>query len=68
MLQTHYRSSLDFSDTRLEETVHAYERLANLVRNLRWARDLAACGLGVPTDVLGDLKAAIEAARAKFDA
>ena len=47
MLQTHYRSSLDFSDSRLEETTHAYARLANLVRNLRWARDLAVCGLGV---------------------
>ena len=30
MLQTHYRSSLDFSDTRLDETTHAYDRLANL--------------------------------------
>ena len=46
MLQTHYRSSLDFSDSRLDETIHAYNRLANLLRNLRWARDLAVCGLG----------------------
>jgi cysteinyl-tRNA synthetase len=68
MLQTHYRSSLDFSDSRLEETTHAYNRLANLVRNLRWARDLAACGLGVPSEALVDLKAAIEATREKFDA
>ena len=68
MLQTHYRSQLDFSDTRLDETVHAYERLANLVRNLRWARDLAACGMGVPADALVGLKVAIEATREKFDA
>jgi len=68
MLQTHYRSQLDFSDTRLEETTHAYERLASLVRNLRWARDLAACGMGVPADALAGLKAANAAAREKFDA
>jgi cysteinyl-tRNA synthetase len=68
MLQTHYRSSLDFSDSRLEETTHAYNRLANLVRNLRWARDLAACGMGVPSQALVDLKAVIEATREKFDA
>ena len=68
MLQTHYRSALDFSDTRLEETTHAYERLANLVRNLRWARELAACGLGVPHEANEALAATIEAAREKFDA
>jgi cysteinyl-tRNA synthetase len=68
MLQTHYRSSLDFSDSRLEETTHAYNRLANLVRNLRWARDLAACGFGVPAEALDGLKASIAATREKFDA
>jgi cysteinyl-tRNA synthetase len=68
MLQTHYRSSLDFSDTRLDETTHAFNRLANLVRNLRWARDLAACGFGVPHDALEGLKGAIAATREKFTA
>ncbi len=68
MLQTHYRSSLDFSDTRLEETTHAYGRLANLVRNLRWARDVAACGLGAPAEVCSSLALDIESARKKFDA
>jgi cysteinyl-tRNA synthetase len=67
MLQTHYRSSLDFSDARLDDTKHAFNRLANLVRNLRWARDLAACGFGVPEDALADLKGSIEATREKFD-
>ena len=67
MLQTHYRSSLDFSDSRLDETIHAYNRLANLLRNLRWARDLAVCGLGVPAEALAGLRAAIEAAREKFE-
>ena len=68
MLQTHYRSSLDFSDTRLEETTHAYERLANLVRNLRWARDVSACGLGAPAEVCSSLALDIDSARKKFDA
>lgn len=68
MLQTHYRSSLDFSDSRLEETTHAYARLENLVRNLKWARDLAACGFGVPEEALDGLKASISATREKFDA
>jgi cysteinyl-tRNA synthetase len=67
MLQTHYRSSLDFSDSRLDETIHAYNRLANLLRNLRWARDLAVCGLGVPAEAVDGLRAAIEAARTKFE-
>jgi cysteinyl-tRNA synthetase len=66
MLQTHYRSSLDFSDSRLDETRHACERLTNLVRNLRWARDLAVCGLGAPTCDVTDLGEAIDAANTKF--
>jgi len=66
MLQTHYRSPLDFSDTRLDDTTHAYERLENLVRNLRWARSLAACGLGAPEGACSGLKLHIEAAREKF--
>jgi cysteinyl-tRNA synthetase len=67
MLQTHYRSSLDFSDTRLNETIHAYNRLANLVRNVRWARDVAACGLGAPADTVTALRVAIEVTREKFE-
>lgn len=68
MLQTHYRSPLDFSDSRLDDTTHAYERLVNLVRNLRWARTLAACGLGAPGGALEELNAKITDARAKFEA
>jgi len=68
MLQTHYRSPLDFSDTRLDDTTHAYERLENLVRNLRWARSLAACGLGAPDEACSGLKLHIDAAREKFTA
>jgi len=68
MLQTHYRSPLDFSDSRLDETTHAYGRLENLVRNLRWARSLAACGLGAPDEACGSLKLHIDTAREKFTA
>jgi cysteinyl-tRNA synthetase len=68
MLQTHYRSPLDFSDTRLSETTHAYDRLANLVRNLKWARTLAACGLGAPAEACSGLAAHVTAAREKFEA
>lgn len=36
MLQTHYRSPLDFSDARLKESASALERLENFVTNARW--------------------------------
>ena len=41
MLQTHYRSPLDFSDERVDEAGVALERIRNAVRNLDWARDNA---------------------------
>ncbi|NTW28412.1 MAG: cysteine--tRNA ligase [Coriobacteriia bacterium] len=68
MLQTHYRSSLDFSDVRLDETAIAYERLDNLVRNLRWARESPASGAGVAGAAVEDLRSAIHETREKFDA
>src|SRR5699024_550522 len=36
MLQTHYRSPLDFSDERLAEAQAALGRIENAVRNLGW--------------------------------
>ncbi|MBI5231910.1 MAG: cysteine--tRNA ligase [Coriobacteriales bacterium] len=68
MLQTHYRSPLDFSTHRLDEATAAYERLENLVRNLRWVRSLAVCGAGVPGDARQALEIALERTRSKFDA
>jgi cysteinyl-tRNA synthetase len=68
MLQTHYRSPLDFSTQRLDEGRHAYERFANIVRNLRWARTAKACGLGAPEEERASLEQAIEACRDKFTA
>ncbi len=41
MLQTHYRSPLDFSDARLAEAGKSYERISGAVRNLRWAAEHA---------------------------
>jgi len=38
MLQTHYRSPLDFSVDRLDEASRAYERLLTPLRNLEWAK------------------------------
>ena len=37
MLQTHYRSPLDFSDERVEEAATALSRIKNALKNLDWA-------------------------------
>jgi len=66
MLQTHYRSPLDFSSERLDEAVSAYERIVNLVRNLHWARGAEASGEGAPEQSRAALAAALEEAREKF--
>ncbi len=44
MLQTHYRSPLDFSDERLDEANSALCRIRNTVRNLDWLLSTAADG------------------------
>lgn len=67
MLQTHYRSPLDFSTQRLDEARSAYERIVNLVRNLRWARSTPAGGFGAPDNARTALLDAIAAARGKFE-
>lgn len=41
MLQTHYRSPLDFSDERLKESEAALDRLRNFIKNARWACETA---------------------------
>ncbi|HZL04122.1 MAG TPA: cysteine--tRNA ligase, partial [Coriobacteriia bacterium] len=66
MLQTHYRSPLDFSDVRLEEARSAMERLENLVRNVRWARESRASSEGAPTEAREALEGAVTEAREKF--
>lgn len=37
MLQTHYRSTLDYSVERIGEAQVSYERICNAVKNARWA-------------------------------
>ena len=58
MLQTHYRSPLDFSDDRLAEADAALTRIENAVRNLDWALEHAA---DAPSPL--DTRALIEGAR-----
>jgi cysteinyl-tRNA synthetase len=68
MLQTHYRSPLDFSDTRLDETITAFERLTNAVREIRWVRASGPSGEGASSAERDALSAATVATVAKFDA
>lgn len=67
MLQTHYRSPLDFSSERLDDAKAAYERLANLVRNLRWARQATRRETGAPEEARERVRSAVAAARLKFE-
>ena len=47
MLQTHYRSPLDFSDERVDEAATALDRIRNAVKNIDWACDNVADGASV---------------------
>ena len=65
MLQTHYRTPLDFSFERLDGAVGTLERLVTCVKNLRWVADNVPQDLEVnPTDRM--LANAIDAAREEF--
>jgi cysteinyl-tRNA synthetase len=68
MLQTHYRSPLDFSPDRLEEASRAYERLATPLRNLEWAKRnrAAPSQIEAATPAVEALERAPEIARAAF--
>ena len=60
MLQTHYRSPLDFSEERLHEADAALVRIENAVRSLDWALAHAVDGPS-PVDVRGLLEAVRDA-------
>ena len=64
MVQTHYRSPLDFSFERLRGAVGSLERIANTVKNLAWAADHATSQQAYP----GDLAQLAAKARADFEA
>ena len=64
MLQTHYRSPLDFSWERLEGSESSLARLAGTVENLRWA---ASRTEGTPdTELAAGIVSAAEAAGREF--
>ncbi|WP_248921800.1 cysteine--tRNA ligase [Olsenella intestinalis] len=65
MLQTHYRSALDFQTDQLEGAVGTLERLSTCVENLRWAAKVAPQD-GELTECDRAFGAAIEAARDEF--
>ena len=66
MLQTHYRSPLDFSWERLEGAENSLARIAGTVRNLKWAADHAE---GEPNAELAEaLTAAMSKAAADYEA
>ncbi|MCH3967295.1 MAG: cysteine--tRNA ligase [Atopobiaceae bacterium] len=66
MLQTHYRSPLDFSFSRLDGTLGTLERIRGTVANLRWAAESSSSADHTVCDadhVLGD---AVRACREEF--
>ena len=66
MLQTHYRSPLDFSWERLEGAENSLARIAGTCRNLKWAADHAE---GEPDAALADaLTSAVDKAADEFKA
>ncbi len=66
MLQTHYRSPLDFSLERLDEAKAAYERIATLVRNIRWARGTTPAPDGASSDERNRLESQVASTRERF--
>lgn len=60
MLQTHYRSPLDFSDERLAEACAALGRIKNTVKNLGWLIENAADAPS-PLDLVSLMKRTKEA-------
>lgn len=68
MLQTHYRSPLDFSYERLEGAENSLARIATAVENLRWAANHVEEGAVADADAAQKLIASTEAASAEFEA
>lgn len=66
MLQTHYRSPLDFSFSRLEGTCQSLERLRGTVKNLKWAAEQSEDASAQDAQATQELAAAIDEARSAF--
>lgn len=67
MLQTHYRSPLDFSFERLEGAENSLERIATCVENLRWAAGHVEPGAQPDAARAQQLLEAAEAASKAFE-
>ncbi|MBS5451321.1 MAG: cysteine--tRNA ligase [Coriobacteriia bacterium] len=68
MLQTHYRSPLDFSFERLEGAQGSLARMATAFENLRWAAGHVPEGAQTDADLAAELQAATQAASDEFAA
>lgn len=68
MLQTHYRSPLDFSFERLEGAESSLARIATAVENLRWAAAHAQPDAPADEAAARKLAEAVDAASAEFEA
>lgn len=68
MLQTHYRSPLDFSFERLEGAESSLARIATAVENLRWAATHAQPDAPADEAAARKLAEAVDAASAEFEA
>ncbi len=66
MLQTHYRSPLDFSWERLEGAENSLTRIAGTVQNLKWAADHAESE--PDAELAAGLTSAMERAAAEYEA
>lgn len=67
MLQTHYRSTLDYSQARLEEAQTSYERIQTAVRNATWAAARMDTGkIGSKSDAAAELVVRIDETRKAF--
>lgn len=66
MMQTHYRSPLEFSTERLDEAARSYERLVTPLRNLAWAKENPSALPPASTEEREALRAAAATARAAF--
>lgn len=67
MLQTHYRSPLDFSDERLQEAETALNRLTNFVNNTEWlcsnpAQEPSSFGVEAYTRAIDSMRTAFSEA------
>ena len=67
MLQTHYRSPLDFSWERLDGAESSLARIAGAVENLRWAAGHVDAGATADAERAAALVAAAERASAEFE-